>query len=212
MITRDVRGVFEAWLGDRYVRGWAATVQEMGALLARYGVQEGALAKPSVSQAVAAEDLDHWRAGRLGNDRQEWERLVRSAADRPERGLLRDALAALRTRIPQPGERAAAMFRVRDPEPGEQLVAWLDEKTERVQIAAPQVDHVAAFESSRGVPWSRDGSSARAYCLEWDSATILTTPDPRWGEFDRAEPARRSLAGFRVTLHAAGPPRIWKRG
>lgn len=207
MIQRADSGVFTVRLGECDLRGWSATVDEMEAILRRLGVDGVAVSGPSVSPAIVADETDHVHDGRLDHSHDEWVQRLRAAADRPERARLREALVALRDDIPAPGPRAAQMFWVGDPDPGAELVAWLEERVARVNAAAPQVGQLAVF-GSKAVPQKRDGPVARAYYLDWvDPAAIVTTPDPeQWGKFDRAEPARRSLAGFCVTLHAATTP------
>ncbi|MGW0356132.1 hypothetical protein ACWDXV_18190 [Nocardia nova] len=132
VITRDEHGVFEAcWGGERFVRGWSATVGEMVAILHRYGLVEPDLTAAGVS-AAPVDDSEGDRAGRLDGDYEEWHRLLRSRADGPQRARLRDALVALRTQIP--ADRGG-------------LRMWLAERTEMVNAQAPQVDRVAVFQN-----------------------------------------------------------------
>ncbi|WP_063128690.1 hypothetical protein [Nocardia fusca] len=199
--------MFTARFGERDLRGWSATVDEMEAILGRLGFDGAGASGPAVSPAVADEDADRIRDARLDHPYDEWMPRLRAAADRPERAVLREALVALQDDMPAPGPRASEMFWVRDPDPGAELLAWLGERVARVNAVAPQVRQLAVF-GSGAVPQEREGPAARAYDLEWvDPIRIVSTPDPeQWGEFDRSEPARRSLAGFCVTLHAATTP------
>jgi hypothetical protein len=208
MIERAESGVFTARLGGVDLRGWSATVDEMEAIVRRLGFDGAAVSGPSVSPTVAAEDADGIRQAQLNHSYDQWMQRLRAAADRPERAVLREALMALRADMPAPGPHAAQMFRVCDPDPGAELLAWLGERVARVNAAAPQVGQTITVFGSRAVPQERDGPEARAYYLDWvDPERIVTTPDPeQWGEFDRSEPARCSLAGFCVTLHAATTP------
>ncbi|WP_156052417.1 hypothetical protein [Nocardia carnea] len=208
MIERAESGVFTARVGGLDLRGWSATVDEMEAIVRRLGFDGAAVSGPSVSPAVAAEETDGIRQAQLDHSYDHWVQALWAAADRPERAVLREALVALRADMPAPGLRAAQMFWVRDPDPGAELLAWLGERVARVNAAAPQVGQDNTVFGSRAVPQERDGPEARAYYLDWvDPERIVTTPDPeQWGEFDRSEPARRSLAGFCVTLHAATTP------
>ncbi|MGW5383952.1 hypothetical protein [Nocardia sp. NPDC003963] len=205
MIERAESGVFAAQLGRLDLRGWSATVDEMEAIVRRLGFDGAAVSGPSVSPAVVVEDVEGIREAQLDHSYDQWVQRLRAAADRPERAALREALVALRADMPAPGPRAAQMFWVPDPDPGAELLTWLGERVARVNAAAPQVEQTITVFGSRAVPQERDGPEARAYYLDWvDPERIVTTPDPeQWGEFDRAEPVRRSLAGFCVTLHSA---------
>ncbi|MFC8042194.1 hypothetical protein [Nocardia sp. NPDC057353] len=185
MLWRDVRGVFEARVGERVVRGWAPTVEDMAALLRRYGAT--ATTGPVVSLAPAAAHLDHVRAGHLDQD-PGWPRLLRAAADRPQRDILRAGLVQLRDRIP------AAEPELRD---------WLHARIAAVDAAAPLVERIAVFDGTPPVPYlPADGPQAGAQSLDWiDPRTVLALPararevgdDDRW-----------SLAGFCRTLRAVG--------
>lgn len=191
MISRDESGVFEArWGSDGFVRGWSATAGEMTAILHRYGVGESEMIGPAVS-TVTVEQPERARAGRLDDDDQEWNRLLRSRADGPQRGQLREALTALRHRIPG-GD-------------GAELRGWLAQRTEVVNAEAPQVDQVAVFQGGGSVRCeSEPGFPARSECLEWvDSRAIVSTVDRVWGSFDRMERHRRSLDAFCLSLRAA---------
>ncbi|MFD4406699.1 hypothetical protein ACFWPH_28450 [Nocardia sp. NPDC058499] len=208
MIERADSGVFTAHVGGFDLRGWSATADEMEAILRRLGFDGAAVSGPSVSPAVAAEEAEGIRQAQLDHCLDQWVQRLRAVADRPERAVLRDVLVALRADMPAPGPRAAQMLWDRDPDPGAELLAWLGERVARVNATAPQVGQDITVFGSRAVPQDRDGPEARAYYLDWvDPELIVTTPDPeQWGAFDRAEPARRSLAGFCVTLHAAATP------
>ncbi|MRH93313.1 hypothetical protein GFY24_38870 [Nocardia sp. SYP-A9097] len=191
MITRDGRGVFEAWLADgRFVRGWSPTVAEMAVILRRYGVAESELVGPEVSTVTVAEP-ERLRWGRLDDGEFEvWEERLRAAADGPELTRLREALLQLRSRIPA------------DPV---QRRAWLAECLAPVNAAAPQVGQVAAFHGAgvRNCGRARE-AEARSECLQWvDPVAVISTLDRTWGVFDRMEKRRRSLDGFCETLLAA---------
>lgn len=190
MIWRDGRGVFEAEVGGLVVRGWSSTVEDTAALLARYGIAASELAGAAVSREVAAAEWDHVRAGKLEHDAEDWHESFQAVAEGPERQVLREQLFQLRTRIPA--------------EP-QDLVAWLGEQTEQVNATAPQVGEVAVFDGKASVGYepSRE-PEACSECLCWiDPRSIVSTPDRRWGEFDRMEVGRRSLVGFCETLRAA---------
>ncbi|UGT63663.1 hypothetical protein [Nocardia asteroides] len=184
MLWRDVRGVFEARVGERVVRGWAPTVEDMATLLRRYGAT--ATTGPVVSLAPAPADLDHVRAGHLDQD-PGWPRLLRAAADRPQRDTLRAGLGQLRDRIP------AGEPELRD---------WLYASIAEVDAAAPLVERLAVFDGTPPVPYvPADGPRAGAQSLDWvDPRTVLAVPgraraltdDDRW-----------SLAGFCRTLRVA---------
>lgn len=190
MIWRDGRGVFEAEVGDLVVRGWSSTAQDMAALLARYGVTAAELDHPAVSKEGAAAEWDHVQAGKLEHDAEDWDEWFEAVAEGYERETLREALSQLRTRIPA--------------EPSE-VIEWLGEHTGRVNASAPQVDEVAVFEGHGSVQYEPSSEpDSGSECLRWvDPRTIVSTPDRRWGEFDRMEPRRRSLTGFCETLRAA---------
>ncbi|MEU5764155.1 hypothetical protein [Nocardia sp. NPDC047648] len=190
MIWRDGRGVFEAEVGALVVRGWSSTVEDMAALLARYGVAASELADAAVSPVVAAAEWDHVRAGKLERDAEDWHTRLRAVAVGPERQVLRGRLGQLRNRIPA--------------EPTD-LAAWLGEQTEQVNATAPQVGEVAVFDGKGSVGYepSRE-PEACSECLCWvDPRAIVSTPDRRWGDFDRMEAGRRSLVGFCETLRVA---------
>uniref|UniRef100_UPI003F49935F hypothetical protein n=1 Tax=Nocardia suismassiliense TaxID=2077092 RepID=UPI003F49935F len=141
VITRDDRGVFEALLADgRFVRGWAATVEEMVAILCRYGETEPYLAGTAVSTVVAADDLDNVCAGKLYDHSEEWDERLDAAAIGPQRVMLREKLIRLWARVPA------------DPE---QLRAWLGELTDQVNAAAPQVKEVSVFDCPGTVAYER---------------------------------------------------------
>lgn len=207
MIQRSDTGVFTARLGEGDLRGWSATVSEMETILVRLGLDPTTASGSSVSKAVVAENYDLLQDARLDHPYDQWIQRLRAAAEQPERVLLRKALKALRYEIPVPGPRAAQMRWVPDPDPGAELQAWLSARVAQVNAAAPQVGQIAVF-GSKAVPQEREGSAARASYLDWvDPVRIVTTPDrEHWGKFDRAEPVRRSLAEFCVTLHAATTP------
>ncbi|WP_280393099.1 hypothetical protein [Nocardia brasiliensis] len=183
--------MFEVQLGDRFVRGWAATVGEMAELLRRYGVAGSALAGPQVSTVVAPADFDHACDGVLDDHSVQWHARLRSVADGPQRAVLREALSELRARIP--AELA-------------ELRGWLAEQAAPVNATAPQVGAVAVFEGTGLVRYSTGGGfEAGSQCLAWvDPQAIVSTVDRVWGEFDRSEPHRRSLEGFCTSLRAAG--------
>lgn len=206
MIQRTDTGVFTAQFGGRDLHGWSATVDEMQTILVRLGL-DATTADSSVSRAVVDEsdELPPDCVLDLPLDKQVHR--LRAAADRPERAVLREALAALREEMPTPGPHAAQMACVRDPDPGTELQAWLCEHAARVNATAPQVRQIAVFDS-KAMPQRSAGTAARADYLEWVNPTqIVSTPDPeRWGEFDRTEPTRRSLAEACVALHQATTP------
>ncbi|WP_316575666.1 hypothetical protein [Nocardia canadensis] len=198
--------MFTTQVGGRDFRGWSATVDEMQTILLRLGI-DAATTGPAVSPAVVAENDELLQDCRLDHPHDQWMHRLHSAADRPERAALREALTTLRDAMPAPGPHAAQMLWVRDPDPGAELQAWLSERVTRVNAAAPQVRRISVF-GSKVVPQVRYGSAARAYYLDWvDPTQIASTPDPqRWGEFDRTEPARRTLAELCVALHAVTTP------
>ncbi|WP_067660834.1 hypothetical protein [Nocardia harenae] len=185
MLWRDVRGVFEARVGERVVRGWAPTVEDMATLLRRYGAT--ATTGPVVSLAPARDDPDHVRAGHLDHD-PGWPRLLRAAADRPQRDTLRAGLVQLRERIP-----------ASEPE----LQDWL-----RAGIAAdlgspPLVGRIAVFDGTPPVPYlPADRPQAGAQSLDWiDPRTVLAVPGRTREPTDDDS---RSVAGFCRTLRATG--------
>ncbi|MGY1965521.1 hypothetical protein ACW9HH_14860 [Nocardia gipuzkoensis] len=182
--------MFEAEVGGLLVRGWSSTVEDMAALLARYGVTASELAGAAVSREVAAAEWDHVCAGKLEHDAEGWNERFQAVAERPEREVLRERLSQLRTRIPAESQ---------------ELAEWLGEHTGRVNATAPQVGEVMVFDGKGSVGYepSRDPVAA-SECLCWvDPRAIVSTPDRRWGEFDRMETGRRSLTGFCETLRAA---------
>ncbi|MGC4989915.1 hypothetical protein [Nocardia salmonicida] len=190
MISRDEQGVFEArWGGDQFVRGWSATADELTTILHRYGIESPDLTGPEVV-TVTVERPEEVRGGWLDDDVDEWNRLLRSRADGPQRAGLREALRALRDEMPADD----ADFR-----------RWLTQRTAVVNAEAPQVDRVAVFQG--GGPVRCDpgpGLPARSECLEWvNPQAIVSTVDKIWGEFDRMERHRRSLDAFCLSLRAA---------
>ncbi|MBF6325894.1 hypothetical protein [Nocardia cyriacigeorgica] len=208
MIERARSGVFTARIGGLDMRGWSATVGEMEALLRRLGFDGATVSDPSVSTVLATEEADGIRRAQLDYNYDQWLQNLRAVVGQPERAELRQALVTLRADMPSPGPHAAQMFRVRDPDPGAELLQWLGERVASTNATAPQAGpHISVF-GCQAVPQERDGPEARAYYLDWvDPEKIVATPDhEKWGVFDRAEPARRSLAGFCVTLHAATSP------
>ncbi|MEU2043690.1 hypothetical protein [Nocardia niwae] len=182
--------MFEVEVGGLVVRGWSSTVEDMAALLARYGVAASELGGAAVSREVAAAEWDDVRAGKLEHDAEHWHGWLQAVAEGPERQVLREQLSQLRTRIPA--------------EP-QDLVAWLGEQTEQVNATAPQVGEVAVFDGKGSVGYEPSRElEACSECLCWvDPRAIVSTPDRRWGEFDRMEVGRRSLVGFCETLRAA---------
>lgn len=190
MLWRDVRGVFEARVGERVVRGWAPTVEDMGTLLRRYGAT--ATTGPVVSLAPAPADLEHVRAGQLDQD-PGWPRLLRAAAERPQRDTLRAGLVQLRERIP-----------ATEPE----LQDWLHARIAAADAAAPLVERIAVFDGTPPIPYvPADRPQAGAQSLDWiDPRTVLAVPG-RAREL--TEDDRWSLAGFCRTLRAAaGEPEL----
>lgn len=190
VISRDDRGVFEArWDDDRFVRGWSSTTDEMAEILLRYGIATHELTSSAVSTATVDTPMPT-RAGRLDDDNDEWTRLLRSRADSPHRAQLRDALVALRARIPTDND---------------ELRNWLAQRTEMVNATAPQVGQIAVFQNGGPVTCDSDPDApSRSECLDWiDARAILSTVDRVWGRFDRAERHRRSLDAFCLSLRAA---------
>ncbi|WP_132370459.1 hypothetical protein [Nocardia alba] len=177
------------WGGDRFMRGWSATADELTTILHRYGIPDPDLTNPDVS-TMTVENPEEVRTGRLDDDIDEWNRLLRSRADGPQRAQLREALVALRDQIPADGA---------------ELRRWLAQRAEVVNAEAPQVDRVAVFQG--GSPVRCDPGPefpAWSECLEWvDSQTIVSTVDRVWGSFDRMERHRRSLDAFCLSLRAA---------
>lgn len=206
MIHRTDTGVFTAQFGERDLRGWSATVDEMHTILGRLGI-DASTAGSSISPAVLDERDELPPDCGLDLTLDEWVHRLRAAADRPERAVLREALVALREEMPTPGPHAAQMKWVRDPDPGEELQAWLSHRAGRVNAVAPQVPTIAVFDSA-ALPQKRTGSAARADYLDWvDPTRIVSTPDHmQWGSFDRTNPTRRSLAETCVALHQAATP------
>ncbi|MGV9836577.1 hypothetical protein ACWDUL_20645 [Nocardia niigatensis] len=144
----------------------------------------------AISTEVAAEELDHVLAGALDADSEEWNMMLRAAADGPQRDLLREALSKLHTQIPADGEQAAQ---------------WLAGHIDPVNASAPHVGTVAVFGGAGAVRCKRGPEfDARSESLEWvNPHAVVSTPDRVWGEFDRAELDRRSLHSFCTTLRAA---------
>ncbi|MGY4102056.1 hypothetical protein ACW2Q0_21270 [Nocardia sp. R16R-3T] len=173
----------------------------MGAVLRRFGADRPLAADPQISTAPAVYDAAVVRASKLDHPGELWAKHLREAVDRPQRAQLREALAVLRAELPTPGPRAAAMRMVRDPDPGEELVSWLETRVAQVNSVAQQVRQIAVFGSDT-VPHVRDGERGQAHYLDWvDPTLIVSTPDyEQWGQFDRGEAWRRSLAWLCLTL------------
>lgn len=188
--------------------GWSGTVEEMHAILSRFGHVDGLAANPAVSTAAATYDSDVDMATAVG-ERDETLRRMRAVADGPERDFLKRALQRLRSEMPPPGPDAHMMRSVRVPDPGRELAQWLAQRVDRTNEQPPQVPQIHAFGSS-SIPQSRRSSAARAQYFGWiDPSLVATTPDhEQWGYFDRSEPVRRSLDEFCVTLYAADTPAL----
>ncbi|MGW5455663.1 hypothetical protein [Nocardia sp. NPDC003979] len=205
MIQRTTRGLFTARIGARDIRGWSATVEEMQAILGRFGL-DATDAGSAISREIIADNKSAPTDCELELPQDQRMHQLRAAADGPQRALLREALVELRDTMPTPGPHAARMKFVPDPDPGAELQAWLSERAAGVNASAPQVGQIAVF-GSAAVPQKDSGSAARAEYLDWiDPTPIVSTADLEWGMFKCADPTRRSLAEVFVALHQATTP------